>query len=376
MRPLRLIAAVALIVLAAMPGGAGAATRKVPARWFGTMWDKAIQDSPADFQDAQFATMAKSGVESTRSIFAWNLAQPDEGQPPSFALTDQMVRNGAAHGIEILPVVTQAPTWARVQPNELGSAPSNYQAYDDYLTALIDRYGPSGSFWDENPSLPFKPLRVWQIWNEPNILYQWSPQADWEIKYGQLLKGAYAAVKQADPGAKVALAGLPNASWTDLDSLYDRGGVKGSFDIAAVHYYSKIASQFIQVSRMLRASLDKHGDKKIPIWWTEAGGSASQGRISSPGNEHFQTTDKGLADVLTKSYKLFYKYRSKLRIQRVYWYNWASSYSTSGGAFDFSGMSVFDGQKTSAKPALVSYRKIARSYEGCKKDARARCLKR
>jgi hypothetical protein len=208
------------------------------------------------------------------------------------------------------------------------------------------------------------------------VQYQWSPQANWPQKYGELLKLAYSTVKGADPGAKVVLSGLANASWDEMTALYDQGGIKGFYDIAAVHYYARITSQFLEVSNRLRAAIDAHGDKSIPIWWTEAGASASKGKINAPGNEHFQTTDEGLAHQLTKTYKLFYKYRNKFNIQRVYWYTWASSYSTSAGAFDFSGMNVFDGQSVSPKPSLASYRKIARTYEGCKKDARARCVRR
>ena len=83
-----------------------------------------------------------------------------------------------------------------------------------------------------------------------------------------------------------------------------------------------------------------------------------------------------MANLTTKTYKLFVKYRNKLRIQRVYWYTWASSYDKSAGTFDFSGMNVFDGRKVSPKPTLGAYRRIARTYEGCKKDERARCVRR
>ena len=238
-----------------------------------------------------------------------------------------MVEYSARHGIEPLPVVTYAPPWARVEPNELGSAPSNYQAYADFLKLLIARYGPDGQFWKEKPDVPYRPVRNWQIWNEPGVRYQWSPQTDWPRKYGELLKLAYATVKQADPGAKVVMAGLANASWEEMDALYDQGGVKGNFDIAGVHYYTKTASAVPGGDEAApRASIDPHGDRRIPIWWTEAGASASKGKIKSPGNEHFQTTDEGPGQAAHQGLHLFIRNRSKLRIQRVYWYTWASSY--------------------------------------------------
>lgn len=375
MRRLAPIALALLVALLAAPAAADAARRQVPPRFFGTMWDKQVQDASPAIQDAQWAKMAVNGVESARVIFSWNLAQEQQGQT-SFRYTDPMVENAARHGIEPLPVVTYAPPWARVERGELGSAPSDYAAYVAYLKILIGRYGPGGQFWAEHPDVPYRPVRTWQIWNEPGVQYQWSPQADWPERYGELLRMAYPAVKQADPGARVVMAGLANASWEELDALYDRGKVKGSFDVMAVHYYARISSQFLEVTKRLRASLDKHGDRAMPIWWTEAGASASRGKIDAPANKHFQTTDQGLANQLTKTYKLFVANRNKMRIGRVYWYTWASSYDPDAGTFDFSGMNRFDGRRVTARPALASYRKVARRYEGCRKDQQARCVRR
>jgi hypothetical protein len=372
---MRLLLVVALVLTLFCAPTAGAVERKVPRGFVGVMWDKEIQDASPQVYDEQFAKMATHGVETVRVIFSWNLAQEVQGQT-TFKYTDPMVEFASRHGIDPLPIVTYAPPWARVEPNELGSAPSNYQAYAEFLKLVIARYGPDGQFWQEKPDVPYRPVRYWQIWNEPGVQYQWSPQAGWPERYGELLRLAYPTVKQADPGAKVVLAGLANASWEEMDALYDRGGVKGSFDVAAVHYYARITSQFYDIARRLRASLNAHGDRRMPIWWTEAGASASKGIISSPGNEHFQTTDEELATQLTKTYRLFIRHRNKLRIQRVYWYTWASSYSPNAGAFDFSGMNVFDGASVTPKPSLAAYRKSARTYEGCKKDTRARCVRR
>jgi hypothetical protein len=372
----RLVICLALLgALLVAPAPADAARRTVPPKFFGTVWDKQIQDAPSAIYDGQYGKMAVNGVEAVRFIFSWNLAQEQPGQT-TYQYTDPMVEHAARHGLEALPVVTYAPPWARVEPNELGSAPSNYQAYADYLKLLIARYGPDGQFWKDHPDVPYRPIRTWQIWNEPGVQYQWSPQADWPRKYGELLRLSYGTVKQADPGAKVVLAGLANASWDELDALYDQGGVKGFFDVAAIHYYARIHSQFLEVTRRVRASLDRHGDRRMPIWWTEAGASASKGRIDSPPNRHFQTTDEGMAHLVTKTYRLFVANRNKLRIQRVYWYTWASSYDENAGTFDFSGMNVFDGRRVTAKPAMAAYRKSARTYEACKKDERARCVRR
>jgi polysaccharide biosynthesis protein PslG len=372
-RALLAIAAVACAVLAAAPAAA-AAKRSVPPRFFGVMWDKQIRDAPDPLRDREWGRMARSGVESARAVFSWYLAESERGVV-DHSHTDRIVRDASLHGIELLPVVTYAPPWARADPGELGSAPADHLAYVAYLRLLVDRYGPDGRFWAENPGLPRRPIRTWQIWNEPHVQYQWSPQEDWERRYGALLRASYRAVKQADPGARVVLAGIANASWELLESMYDRGGIRGYFDVMAVHYYERNSHEFVEVSRRVRATLNAHGGRRVPIWWTEAGASASAGRIDSPPNDHFQTTDRGMARHLTRTYKYLVGQRRRFRIQRVYWYTWASSYRRGGGVFDWAGLNRFDGSSVQARPALTAYRRVARRYQGCRKDARARCVR-
>src|SRR4051795_9332084 len=91
--------AVVALISACLPSAAGAAERRVPPDFFGVMWDKEIQDAPADVQTAEWAKMARSGVESTRVIFSWNLAQERPEEKPNFVRADQMVRNASLHGI-------------------------------------------------------------------------------------------------------------------------------------------------------------------------------------------------------------------------------------------------------------------------------------
>jgi hypothetical protein len=352
----------AIAALAATAPAAHAGERTVPPRFFGVMWDKEIQDAPLVLQDREWARMAANGVESARVVFAWDRAQPDRGGPISFAHTDPMVANGARHGIDVLPVAIYAPPWARVQPGEVGSAPSDRSAYTAYLVAAIERYGPGGAFWRERPELRYRPVRIWQIWNEPHLPSHWLPQSTWPERYGQLLRSSYRAVKRADPGARVVLTGLANASWRELNRLYLRGRVEGYFDVAAIHHYSRTPGDFLELTRRMRQTLDKYGDRDVSIWWTETGASASAGRLRAPGSEHFQTTDRGLAKRVAESYRLLARARRRFRIERVYWYTWASSYQPAPSVFDYSGMSVFDGSATSPKPALSAYRRIARSY--------------
>lgn len=371
------VASLAAVIAPAAPAApaAQAGERLVPPRFVGVMWDKEIQDGPADLQAAQWATMARSGVESARVIFSWNLAQGDPRSKPDFARTDAMVRNGAMHGIEILPVVTYAPPWARVYADNLGSAPQDVRAYGRYVSELVRRYGPRGDFWRRNPDVPKRPVRSWQIWNEPHLEYQFAPHSGWPRRYAELLREGSRAVRRHDPGATVVLAGFANLAWSGIGELYRAGNVRPYFDAAAVHMYSATPGDFAEIARRFRRAMDRNGDDRKPIYVTEVGASASADAFRSPGHEHFQMTRRQMAEHVAPSYDALERVRGRYRIERVYWYTWASPYEPTTGVFGYSGLNAFYGARVRPQPALAAYRRMAIAYEGCRKDARARCVR-
>jgi hypothetical protein len=42
---------------------------------------------------------------------------------------------------------------------------NNYFA--QYVYRFVKRYGPNGDFWQENPGLPYYPIKYYEMWNEP-----------------------------------------------------------------------------------------------------------------------------------------------------------------------------------------------------------------
>jgi hypothetical protein len=325
--------------------------------FYGVVWDRDVAEAADSVQDKQFALMRATGVQTARTVFSWNAAQPANDQPPSFARTDQLMARAARNGIELLPIVMYAPPWARQHPDRDASPPARPDDYVAYLRALVGRYGPSGSFWSEHPDVPKRPQRIWQVWNEPQLPYQWAA-AGWQQGYGELLAPSYAALKQADPGSRVVLAGATNFAWDALESMYAKGDVKGHFDVAALHPYTGSAGRVLQVAKLFRGVLKKHGEAKKPVWITELAWPASKGRVKPPaGLKELPTTDKGMALRLTRAYKLLAKTKV---VQRAYWYTWASAYRSSDGIFGFTGLLRYDGKEFTPAPALRAYRQVAR----------------
>jgi len=369
----------ALLVLAALlavPPAASAAQRDVPRGFQGVMYDGRSLESPAAVKKRQFDLMAASGVESLRVVFIWQLMQPTRDSEFDFARTDQIVELASARGIKVLPVMLYAPPWARVFEERLYSPPL-IPAYQEYLRANIRRYGPRGSFWRENPEVPKRPIRDWQVWNEPTHPDFWpvsraNERYGWPQGYARLLRGANRAIKSADPGARTVLAGLNGLAWVALRRLYEEG-VRRSFDVMAVHVYAQSESRVLGALRLTRKVLDRAGDTAKPMFLTETTFPASRGR-ARPINDQRQETPATMAKRVIGLFSLLARTHRPIKLELVSWYTWASGYTHRTSNFEYAGLLASrDGIRFRRQPALAAFRRVARLLQGCAKDTRGRC---
>ncbi len=371
--------AAALLVLGA-PAVAQAGERRVPSGFFGATWDGAATSAPPRARAGEWGAMSRSGVESVRASFNWATALPHREDQVRFRRTDEIVAQAARHGLRVLPVVEHTPQWARRYPNRKASPPANSGDYLDYLAALVFRYGPDGTFWDERSGLPERPIREWQIWNEPELRRGWdvpSGASDaWPTGYVRLLAAARRLLTAADPDAHVVLAGLANDSWNKLARLYQAGGGR-LFDVAAFHLYPGRGRSTYRAARLVRAVMRRNGGRRKPLYATEVGCPASRGRLRR--DRSFATTDRGMARCVNDAYSSLARGRrwQRLGVRALYWYTWASDYR-GRSIFDYSGLRrLLPGRaRFRSKPALRSYARLARRYEGCTKTSTGRCRRR
>jgi hypothetical protein len=366
----------ALVLAAAVLAAAPAAqARSVPQGFFGAVWDGSVSQASNSVQAGQWDSMASSGVEAVRPVFFWSNAQPRPGAPFDFSETDPLVRLAAARGLPLLPVVQYAPRWARAYPHRPTSPPRKNSQYAAYLVALVQRYGPAGSFWAENPLLPKLPIREWQLWNEPHLQTYWSTPRHSRYAhprgYARLLRATYPAIKRADPGARVVLAGLTQRAWDQLTLLY-RHHVRRYFDAAAIQTFPQTAHRAVRAAALFRRALNRAGDRRKPMYMTEISWPASKGHTKGIAFQR-QETPRGMARRLREAYALLARDRRRLGLARVYWYTWASSYGHGGSIFRYAGLLRYRGGSFDAQPALAAYRRSAQRFEGCVKDTQARC---
>jgi len=378
-RTLTLVALGALLLAAP---AADAAKRTVPFGFHSVNFGSEIVQAPDATQDAQWARVASSGAESARVPFSWAEAQPTPGAV-DLHTTDRLVSQSAAHGVRLLPVVVTTPPWARRDAAKGGSPPRKASDYIAFLDLLVRRYGPNGTLWSERPDLPKRPVREWQIWNEPHFREYWDASR-WERGYHELLRASYKRLKQLDSGSVVVFGGVTGAAWEILERYYEkRGDDRRAYDVMAIHPYTRLPSGIPKIVRRTREAMRAHGDKSVPLWLTEFGWSASKGRVEAPkAIRGIQVSDKGLAERLEQGFEELARARkdSSTRVERAYWYTWSSSYDASianqvVSIFSFSGLVRFAGGVAEEKPALAAYARSAKRYQGCTKTDLGRCAK-
>jgi hypothetical protein len=350
MRPLT--AALAALALTAP----AAEARSVPRGFYGVSYDGEVRDAREGVQDRAWSRMAANRVESSRVVFSWSQAQREEGGDFHFGDTDRIVANAAEHGVELLPIVMETPLWARAKVRNWW--PRRTEDYAAYVRALAERYGPDGTYWKERRGEPVRPVRRWQIFNEPGRSKRYAP----------LLEAANRAAKRVDPGAQIVLAGLTGtedgAPWDILRYQY-RQGIRRWFDVAALHLYTGKAENVVAGARLFRKVMNRRGDRKKPLWLTEFGITASKGRTTAPRSQRtLRTTDAGMASFLRKAYRGLARNDRALGLKRAYWYTWASSYERGAGIFRFAGLNRYANGRFEAKPALAAYRASARKHQG------------
>jgi len=325
--------AAALAALAAFAPSASA----LPANF----WGVSPQATPSL---EQFQRLRAGGVASVRIPIAWSAVQPTEGGVPSFGGVDQLVAGATQAGINVLPFIYNAPAWAVPQAHVPGPgmarAPKTLpvktgaqrSAWTNFLKLVVGRYGPGGTFWAENRSLPETPIRTWQIWNEPNFKYFVTRPNP--ADYGKLVTISFAALRSVDPHAQIVLAGLfaepieatfkrkpPQAYFaTDfLEQMYrSTPGIRSKFSGVALHPYTGKYKRLTPDIEAVRATLRRNHDGNKGLWITEIGWS------SEPfGQEHdsFAKGPAGQARELKAAFSLFVHNAVKWRLQRIYWFS-------------------------------------------------------
>jgi len=175
---------------------------------------------------------------------------------------DKCVALANEEGIHLVVILMGGPT----PRNE-----AQRKEYGEYVYQVVNRYKDS--------------VKVWEIWNEPNIPSFWK---DPNVQlYTLMCKEAYKRAKEADPTCTVIVGSTsgPGEDW--FNGIYDNGGWDYC-DGISIHPYAMASGPIEQgldmELRMVKKCMTKFGKPK-PIWSTEVGWQAKD-----PDQEEMQAT--------------------------------------------------------------------------------------
>ena len=200
-------------------------------------------------------------------------------------------------------------------------------------------------------------------------------QPDFAPSYVALLKAAHDAIKAADPGARVVLAGLADSSWLDLARIYRVRGARSLFDIVAIHPYTARPAGVLTILDNARGVMAHAGDARKPMVADEVGWNSSLGK--SPDHFGVETNEAGQARKIDAVMQILTARRTKLRLLSFDIYDWAGTEEQGSYEFNFAGLFRFTGTGFEAKPAYRVFRRDSLRLEGCRVKASAtRCVRR
>ena len=238
--------------------------------------------------------MYYSDVEYYRIAF-----RPDEEstiQGNMYKLLDACLGCGVGNqDVQALPILTyQDPAAAPDSEDER-------VAFASFAKRMVERYGPSGTYWSDYSNIPprcrqdpgscYRPIRVWEIWNEPNLFAFWNPGGRYDSRgaradqYRSLFRTVKQAIRSVDSEARVILGGLARnevsgGSENSTDWLGDFLQADGwcLLDASNEHFYSS-SRETVQESKervkkyfdLQRWLLNYYGNSNVPIWVTEYG---------------------------------------------------------------------------------------------------------
>ena len=306
---------------------------------------------------------AARGLGARWVHFTGSLVKARRGRP-DFALLDSQVAAARRLGLGVLVSLGGSPQACSIRPRpaDLSSCPPRgareLRAYAAYVRTVVRRYRGRVGYYES--------------WVEPNHRSFWPTGPD-PVEYAALARAEYGALHNADPHARLILAGTGGTDLPFLDRVLAALGGRRAFDLAGAHPYrfppiAPGASQDTALADGGRASLDwrgqliatedlfaAHGYGRPRMWLTEFGWPGSR---RAAGAYHLDFAQQA-AD-LRAAYTLLRGDAALRFVQAAFWFNlrdYAPGYQNPDP--EFFGHYGLLGNDFAPKPAANVFRRLA-----------------
>jgi hypothetical protein len=249
---------------------------------------RSLQGARADLQAAH-----EAGARVLRIAFGWDAMEPERGKF-DWSFWDEYVKAATEdYGLTLIPYICYTPKWAATDPGEnyWRSPPRDPQDFARFVAAAVGRYRDR--------------IHSWELWNEPDNAAYWLGRPE---QFAALVRAGSAAVRTADPSAKIVLGGIAGELDFLAKVLHD-GQTAASVDVVNIHSYFETwhPSPIEHVTQYVAgaAGLIRDTGGHQPLWMAETGYSSvgERAEVSSVYRAHFrgEHTEAAQANALART---------------------------------------------------------------------------
>ncbi|MDP2726425.1 MAG: beta-galactosidase [Dehalococcoidia bacterium] len=235
----------------------------------------------ADLKNAP--RLREMGFQWMKGFVGWDSLEPKPDEYDWTNLSKAAV-TARQNSLGLLLRVDRVPAWARPDNPDLTAPPARpfLAAWGDFLEDLARRGRGH--------------VAAYEIWNEPNLSWEWGGQSPDPAYYVEMLRIAYQRIKAGDPGALVVSAGLAPTQGDGergamdnlryLRMMYERGAAS-YFDVLGSHAYGFASPPdadphtfaSFRSPELEREVMLEFGDGAKAVWATEAGWLLKPGNV-------------------------------------------------------------------------------------------------
>lgn len=209
---------------------------------------------------------------------------------------------------------------------------------------------------------------IWEIYNEPNGSWAWTPQTDGAYHYSELVKKTAPLIKQNDPTAFVVAPALfgPESFTNTGNIAYGltwleetfKNGILDYIDAVSVHPYRDVNPETVIADyKKIRTLIKTYSDRDIPIVCGEWG-------YSSTPNWDGTGSSAVVPDELTQA-----QYVSRMLLINNYqnipvtiYYDWKNDGQSTSAVESNFGLMQYD--QTTPKQAATAYQTLSQTLDG------------
>jgi hypothetical protein len=170
-----------------------------------------------------FEFLKEHDVKFLRISFGWDAIESKKGTYDWLFWDDYVNMAVDDYGITLVPYICYIPMWNSTGANDTifywNYPPKDYEAYGDFVKALVNRYKDK--------------IKTWELWNEPDIWIYWQGS---KKDFAKFLKIGAEAVREADPEAKIVFPGIAYDPYFVMEMFRDYK-LSEYFDIVNCHNY-------------------------------------------------------------------------------------------------------------------------------------------